>query len=144
MKLEEKLVSLRKAKGLTQMKVAEYLDVSRQAVSRWEVGDAVPSTENLKCLSDLFEVPMDYLIKETDVLEPVCVGEAIAKEKGKEDKKRGLFIVGLVLLAIIIFSLAVLHALSAGEQNMDGEESINVLEEEQLGDEPEIGFELEW
>lgn len=36
-KLAEKLVSLRKAKGMTQMKVAECLDVSRQAVSRWEV-----------------------------------------------------------------------------------------------------------
>ena len=44
MKLEEKLVSLRKAKGLSQMKLAEMMNVSRQAISRWEVGAAVPST----------------------------------------------------------------------------------------------------
>lgn len=37
MKLEEKLVSLRKAKGLSQMKLAEMMNVSRQAISRWEV-----------------------------------------------------------------------------------------------------------
>lgn len=144
MKLEEKLVSLRKAKGMTQMKLAEMMNVSRQAVSRWEVGDAVPSTENLKCLSNLFEVPMDYLIKETDVLEQVCVGEAIAKEKGKEDQKRRLFLAGFVFLAVSIFSLVGLYAFFAGRQNIDVEESIRVLEEEQLEDEPEIGFELEW
>ena len=43
MNLSEKLVSLRKQKGFTQMDLAERLDVSRQAISRWEVGAAVPS-----------------------------------------------------------------------------------------------------
>lgn len=38
MKLEEKLVSMRKEKGLSQMKLAEMMGVSRQAISRWEVG----------------------------------------------------------------------------------------------------------
>ena len=52
MKLEEKLVSLRKAKGLSQMKLAEKMNVSRQAISRWETGAAIPSSENLKYLSD--------------------------------------------------------------------------------------------
>ena len=50
MQLNEKLVSLRKEKGLTQLKVAEELDISRQAISRWESGVAMPSTENLRCL----------------------------------------------------------------------------------------------
>lgn len=54
MKLEEKLVSLRKAKGLSQMKLAEKMNVSRQAISRWETGAAIPSSENLKYLSDLY------------------------------------------------------------------------------------------
>lgn len=46
MKLEEKLVSLRRTKGLSQLKLAEMMNVSRQAVSRWEVGKAVPSIDN--------------------------------------------------------------------------------------------------
>lgn len=62
MNLATKLVSLRKQKGLTQMKVAEMLNVSRQAISRWEVGSAVPSTDNLKVLGDLYGVPIDYLL----------------------------------------------------------------------------------
>ena len=64
MKLEEKLVSLRKAKGLSQLKLAEMMNVSRQAISRWEVGAAVPSIENLRFLSRLYGVSIDYLVNE--------------------------------------------------------------------------------
>lgn len=46
MELKEKLVALRKEKGLTQIAVAEKLNVSRQAISRWESGMALPSTDN--------------------------------------------------------------------------------------------------
>lgn len=48
MELKEKLVALRKEKGLTQLAVAEKLDVSRQAISRWESGIAQPSTDSSK------------------------------------------------------------------------------------------------
>lgn len=64
MKLEEKLVSLRKANGLSQIELAEKMNVSRQAVSRWEVGASVPSIENLKFLSELYGVSIDCLINE--------------------------------------------------------------------------------
>lgn len=47
MRLGEKLSFLRKQKGMTQMELAEKLDISRQAVSRWEQGISEPSTENL-------------------------------------------------------------------------------------------------
>ena len=50
MKLDEKLVALRKERRLTQAKLAEALNVSRQAISRWELGESMPSTENLKYL----------------------------------------------------------------------------------------------
>ena len=60
MKLEEKLVALRKEKGLTQLQLAEMLNVSRQAVSRWEGGLAVPSLENLKYLGNLYNVPLGF------------------------------------------------------------------------------------
>ena len=54
MKLVEKMVMLRKAKGLTQLQVAEKINVSRQAISKWESGSAVPSINNLKYLAELF------------------------------------------------------------------------------------------
>lgn len=62
MKLEEKLISLRKEKGLSQMKLAEMMNVSRQAISRWEVGAAVPSTDNLKFLGNLYGVSLEFFV----------------------------------------------------------------------------------
>lgn len=54
MTLEKKLVRLRKKEGMSQVDVSEKLDVSRQAVSRWEAGDSRPSTENLQALCKLY------------------------------------------------------------------------------------------
>ena len=60
----EKLVSLRKEKGLSQLQLAEEINVSRQAISRWEVGLAVPSREKLRALSELYNVSVDYLLSD--------------------------------------------------------------------------------
>lgn len=62
MKLEEKLTALRKEKGMTQLELAEAIHVSRQAVSRWEVGTSVPTTENLAYLSQIYGVTLDDLL----------------------------------------------------------------------------------
>ena len=64
MSLATKLVSLRKENGLTQIALAEKLDVSRQAISNWEVGKAIPSTDKLKLLCDLYGVSIDNLLNE--------------------------------------------------------------------------------
>lgn len=66
MKLEEKLTNLRKEKGLTQLELAEAVHVSRQAVSRWEVGTSIPTTENLAYLSQIYGVPVDYLVNDRE------------------------------------------------------------------------------
>ncbi|MBQ9842611.1 MAG: helix-turn-helix domain-containing protein [Oscillospiraceae bacterium] len=62
MSLATNLSTLRKKHGLTQMELAEKLNVSRQAISRWEVGAAVPSTDNLKILSHLYGVSVDDIL----------------------------------------------------------------------------------
>lgn len=64
MRLEEKLVCLRKERHMTQLELAEKLDVSRQAISKWEVGSTVPSTENLIRLAQLYSVPVDRLVND--------------------------------------------------------------------------------
>lgn len=61
MELKEKLTQLRKEKGLSQLELAEIMDVSRQAVSRWETGLSIPSVDKLKRLSDLYGVSLDSL-----------------------------------------------------------------------------------
>ena len=64
MKLSDKLVGLRKSAGMSQEELAEKLNVSRQAVSRWEMGTAMPDAANILQLSKLFHVTTDYLLNE--------------------------------------------------------------------------------
>ena len=64
MKLAEKILTLRKQKGFSQEELAEKLNVSRQAVSRWEMGTALPDAANILQISKLFEVSTDYLLNE--------------------------------------------------------------------------------
>ncbi len=61
MDLKEKLVVFRTRQGLTQNELAGEIGVSRQTVSKWERGVAVPSTESLIALSRLYGVPLDEM-----------------------------------------------------------------------------------
>ncbi|MDE5977852.1 MAG: helix-turn-helix domain-containing protein, partial [Turicibacter sp.] len=62
MMLGEKLRNLRKAKGLSQEQLACELQVSRQAISKWELGESIPDTDNLVALSNYYRVSTDYLL----------------------------------------------------------------------------------
>ncbi|MDR2898679.1 MAG: DUF5680 domain-containing protein [Spirochaetaceae bacterium] len=66
MHIGEKLQILRRDKGLSQEKLAELLDVSRQAVAKWEGGLAYPETDKLIQLSNLLGVTIDSLLKDND------------------------------------------------------------------------------
>ncbi len=70
MALGEKLTQARKAAGLTQADVAAKLNVSRQAVSRWESGQSKPSTERLLALGELYGVSIDQLLNTGNVEAP--------------------------------------------------------------------------
>ncbi|MCT2534840.1 helix-turn-helix domain-containing protein [Aquibacillus koreensis] len=61
----ETLYKLRKEKGLSQEAMAEKLNTSRQAISKWENGQGFPETEKLLMISNMFEVSVDYLLKGT-------------------------------------------------------------------------------
>lgn len=71
MKLHEKITAYRKKCGLSQETLAEKIGVSRQAVSKWETGDALPEITKLKSLADCFGVTVDFLLDEnTDEYQP--------------------------------------------------------------------------
>ena len=60
----EKLQKLRKEAGMSQEELAARLDVSRQAVSKWERDSGYPETEKIVRMGKLFHVTMDYLLNE--------------------------------------------------------------------------------
>ena len=58
----EKLQALRKENGMSQEALAEKINVSRQAISKWELGTASPDTDNIVLLCKYFQVPIEYML----------------------------------------------------------------------------------
>ena len=134
--LPEKLTFLRKQKRITQMELAEELNVSRQAISRWEVGAAVPSTDNLKVLSELYGVSVDYLLNDTaeniskqnkEKQDHLPAGE-MKKETGLQCRKR--FVVGVAIgLALLTISALIIIIISAANNSKQKTNQILPIED---------------
>lgn len=83
------------------------MDISRQAISRWEVGTAIPSTDSLKYLGRLYDVPLEYLLHD-DAPEPEqqLKADISAREGGKgEIRYTALLIVCAVFIVLIFCGL---------------------------------------
>lgn len=115
MMIGNKISFCRKKAGMSQEALATKLNISRQAVSRWEMGQAVPDTEKIIQLSKLFHVSTDYLLMDE-------IEESLAEENppniqtdSTKEKRRHLRIycgkclltVGLVALAVTLIGAGV-------------------------------------
>ena len=69
MNFNEKLIDLRKTKGMSQEELGAELKVSRQTISKWESGQSYPDFQRLVLLSDYFGLTLDELVKDIDVQE---------------------------------------------------------------------------
>ena len=83
MNFSEKLIRLRKREGISQEELASYLEVSRQAVSRWEQGAALPDAGNLLKLRQRFGVSVDWLLEDAQGWENLTDGAPAADEDGE-------------------------------------------------------------
>ena len=100
--LSEKLYQLRKKSGLSQEQLAEQLNVSRQAISKWESGSAFPESEKLIIISNYFGVSVDYLLKD----EVEDDAKTANNEVGKNPKiVAGLIICITGIVAMILWGL---------------------------------------
>lgn len=77
MTLADKLKEARKNAGLTQVDLAEKLCVSRQAITKWESGKGIPDVENLKMISKVLNVSIDFLLDDEEVLDKTVIKEQI-------------------------------------------------------------------
>ncbi len=113
MKLHEKLLKLRKEKNLTQEDLAEKLGVSRQAISRWEMGTALPDTENILQLSKLYEVCTDYLLNdEYESDKDIPVVKKVQWDMAEESNRKSTFAYFMILsgmIAFVLLSTAIRH-----------------------------------
>lgn len=133
MELKDKLISRRKSKGLSQSELAEALNVSRQAVSRWEVGTSIPSMEKLIALSKLYDISLDELVSMDEVQEDTVQAE---EEDGKEAKesekqqdtdkeyyhiKKGIarIGVGIMLILMVLVSCIIIYLMKNQKPSED-------------------------
>lgn len=129
MKLGEKLQQLRKKSGLSQEQLAAQLTVSRQAVSKWELDDAVPDTENVIQLSRLFGVSCDYLLRE-EVDEPGAAPVPAAQEPpqpnapGETHLDREGWIHNSTILSLTVCATGLLLAIGGGIFNSSLEPAV--------------------
>ena len=145
MTLDEKLIHLRKEKGMTQLELAEAVEVSRQAVSKWESGSALPSTEKLRSLSELYGVSADYLLndrkQEVEKIAPLPQ-EAEDDLKIPSREKRKIAVKWAAVVLVILFGV-----ITIGMSIVNRDREYLRLEEEQgeeVTDVPRIEFDLEW
>lgn len=102
------IAELRQSKGMTQLELGERLNYSDKAVSKWEHADSMPDISVLVELADLFEVPLDYLVREEHT-------KAEIKTADKKSVKHGVIaavsvlLVWFVALSVFVFISTVLH-----------------------------------
>lgn len=115
MEFNGRLYELRKQKGMSQEELANRLNVTRQTVSKWEVGDSTPDMEKLVAISDLFGVSLDELVlgKEQAAQEATAqkidtvamLEEKVLTEENKKKAKKGLRIAAIVAGAVVAVDL---------------------------------------
>ena len=102
MELHERIDQLRKERNITQQDLADRLGVSRQAVSRWEMGTAKPEVESLTALAKVFDITVDELLTG----EMPGERETPATEKQKHHLRKWLIAWAVTwLAAMIIFAV---------------------------------------
>ena len=120
MNISDKILKLRKEKGMSQEALAEALGVSRQSVSKWESGAALPDTDKIIAMSELFGVSTDYILKndpsenfipikeneEENAAPPVIEEVKPMKKKGK-GKKISKIIAAILALCIAVTAVAI-------------------------------------
>lgn len=104
MDFSNRIINARKEKGLSQEALAELIGVSRQAVSKWETGEAKPDVDKLIALCAVLELSMDYLCLGK---EPAAAPPAPSPAPGEQKESPALKIIRMLLITILA-SLAII------------------------------------
>ena len=94
--LGENILKLRKKQGISQEELAEKIDVTRQTISNWELGETMPNPEQLKKLSNIFNVSVDELLDNN-------INNVIIEKVSNTEK-----LAGLILKLLKIFGIGAL------------------------------------
>lgn len=133
MKFNEKLIELRKKAGLSQEELGYKLNVTRQTISKWELGQTTPEMDKLIEISRIFGISVDDLLDETK--EVKTESQKIVNNKSR--KKTIIIIVSIVLAIIILLGILGMNFAkkifnSVGQQSQKGDQMAEDLFEKGL------------
>ena len=131
MKFNEKLINLRKSAGLSQEELGNKLDVARQTVSKWELGETTPEMDKLVKMSEIFNITLDELVKDENI-EPQINNTNTQKLAGmmiKILKGIGILLI-IILIFYIIFAIIGLISFNTIDENSDSNTTVVEIQEE--------------
>lgn len=119
MKFEEKMMLLRKKSMLSQEQLAEKLDVTRQTVSKWELGQSKPDMDKLTAMSKLFNVSIDVLTNDDEIIDSdtSVKNEEKSKQGGSVVKRKYILYILIAILIAASTTLAVRIGISIKAEN---------------------------
>lgn len=121
MKLYEKLYQLRKKQGITQAELAEKLEVSRQSISNWETGKAIPTTKRLTELSQLYNVPFHYFLTEEDEYLPI---ETTSPEIPRRRYQKKWILTAMIIIVVTSIILGIVIMIYNNTNNASVDEEV--------------------
>ncbi|MCM1360269.1 MAG: helix-turn-helix domain-containing protein [Corallococcus sp.] len=104
----KRIKDLRRKSGKSQEELGYEVNVSRQTVSKWEIGTMQPTAENIIALCDFFNVTSEYLLGGETAAESDAVATDAAEENSQRQtkpKRKNLLFIGLIALSSVLFAL---------------------------------------
>ena len=128
MNLGNKILQLRKKNGLSQEQLGEKVEVTRQTISNWELGETAPNPEQLKKLSKAFNVSIDEILDNESkefLMNKISNTERLAGMIIKILKVIDHKVIGIIFIGYIIFMIVAvigigIYTLSPGNSNVEG------------------------
>lgn len=132
----DKIRGLRKKAGLSQEELGYELGVSRQAISKWEMGKSIPGTENLIALSEFFDVDISYFLHAVDMNEMNMTGTYEMSDKAintndqidqeaisvrKVLRRTNIIMILLIIFAIVFAGISIYTGILAFSLPIEGD-----------------------
>ena len=105
MKVNEKIFNLRKQHGLSQEELAEKLNVSRQTISKWELGESTPDFDKIIPICELFDITTEDLLRDNKSFKPV------EESENKPDITKAI----LICVSIFLYFIAIIGTIVTEE-----------------------------
>ncbi len=129
MKFNEKLTKLRKEAGLSQEELGNMLNVARQTISKWELGETTPEMDKLIKMSEVFNITLDELIKDEKSEQEMV--NTNASSNSNSQKLADIIIkilkgIGIILIILVIVNvlLAIVGSISFNKMNNNIETTV--------------------